>query len=67
MVLVKEGSLTVYKNDSFGTASDWLVTILAVIYIVATVLLGNKEMIPIELIHLFGFNIIYSIIIIIVY
>ncbi len=54
----------VYKNESFGVMSDWLVTVFCVIYIVASFILGNKQLISGPLA---GFNVVYSLIMIMVY
>jgi len=64
MGLQKVGNKSVYKNDSFGITSDWLVTILCIIYAITSVVLGEKNLIGMSL---YGFNVVYAIVIIIVY
>ncbi len=56
--------MSVYKNKPFGVMSDWLVTVFCIIYIVASFILGNKQLISGPLA---GFNVVYSLIIIMVY
>jgi len=64
MGLQKVGNKSVYKNDSFGITSDWLVSILCIIYAITSVVLGEKNLIGMSL---YGFNVVYAIVIIIVY
>jgi hypothetical protein len=65
MGLEKDGKNNlVFKDEAFGVASNWLVTIFCIIYIILGFVLGEKGYI-VGL--LYGFNIIYPIIILIVY
>ncbi len=64
MGLEKNGNKSFYKNDSFGIASDWLVTIFCIIYFIVSLMLGNTEVISMNFCIL---SVLYSFILLVVY